>query len=46
MICSKLVRRSFCDQQNKEYCTWTYVINDLNGEETVRTFYEKRIAEN
>ena len=22
---------------------WTYIINDLNGEETVGTFYEKEL---
>ena len=25
---------------------WTYVINDLNGEEIVRTFYEKEFQRN
>ena len=27
----------------KNTCPWTYVINDLNGEEIIRTFYEKEL---
>ena len=27
----------------KDTVSWTYVINDLNGEEIVRTFYEKEL---
>ena len=27
----------------KNTVSWTYVINDLNGEEIVETFYEKRL---
>ena len=30
----------------KNTVPWTYVINDLNGEEIIGTFYEKRIAKN
>ena len=27
----------------KNAVPWTYVIDDLNGEETIRTFYEKEL---
>ena len=27
----------------KNTVPWTYVINDLNGEEIIRTFYEKEL---
>ena len=27
----------------KNKVPWTYVINDLNGEEIIRTFYEKEL---
>ena len=30
----------------KNTVPWTYVISDLNGEEIVGSFYEKRIVEN
>ena len=30
----------------KKTAPWTYVISDLNGEELVGSFYEKKIAEN
>ena len=30
----------------KNTVPWTYVINDLNSEEIIGTFYEKRIAKN
>ena len=33
-----MVRRSFCDS-----VPWTYVINDLNGDEIVGTFFEKEL---
>ena len=29
----------------KNTITWTYVINDLNGEEIIGTFYEKELQE-
>ena len=29
--------------KSKKYCSWTYVLNDLNGEETVGSFYEKEL---
>ena len=44
-----MVRRSFCYWQNYEYqeelrrVPWTYVINDLKGEEIIGTFYEKEL---
>ena len=28
-------------KKNKNTIPWTYVISDLNGEEIIRTFYEK-----
>ena len=27
----------------KNTVPWTYIINDLNGEEIIRTFYEKEL---
>ena len=33
----------FVIKKNKNTVPWTYVINDLNGEETIRTFYEKQL---
>ena len=27
----------------KDNVPWTYIINDLNGEEIIRTFYEKEL---
>ena len=27
----------------KKYCTWTYLISDLNEEEIVGSFYEKKL---
>ena len=27
----------------KKVVPWTYVVNDLNGEEVIRTFYEKEL---
>ena len=31
----------FVIKKVKNTVTWTYVINDLNGEEIIRTFHEK-----
>ena len=31
----------FVTEKPKNTVSWTYVINDLNGEEIIRTFYEK-----
>ena len=36
-----MVRRSFVISKIKDIVPWTYVINDLNGEEIIGTFYEK-----
>ena len=36
-----MVWRSFHDQKSLKYCAVTYVIEDLNGEEIVGTFFEK-----
>ena len=33
----------FVTKKVKIILPWTYVINDLNGEEIVRTFYEKKL---
>ena len=33
----------FVIKKNKNTVPWTYVINDLNGEETIGTFYEKQL---
>ena len=36
----------FIIKKVKNTVPWTYVINELNNEEIIRSFYEKRIAEN
>ena len=36
-------KRKFCCEKNKNTVPWTYVINDLNDEETFGTFYEKEL---
>ena len=41
-----MVLRNFMIKKFKSNVTWTYVISDLNGEEIVRTFYEKKFAKN
>ena len=33
----------FVISKTKNTLPWTYVINDLNGEETIGTFYEKEL---
>ena len=33
----------FVTEKLKNTVPWTYVINDLNGEEIIRTFYEKEV---
>ena len=33
----------FVIKKNKNTVSWTYVIDDLNGEETTQTFYEKEL---
>ena len=33
----------FIVSKNKNTVPWTYVINDLNGEEIIGTFYEKEL---
>ena len=38
-----MVCRSFVIKKIKNTVSWTYVINDLNGEEITRTFYEKEL---
>ena len=36
-------KKKFCCEKNKNTVPWTYVINDLNGEEAVGTFYGKKL---
>ena len=38
-----MVRRSFIIIKIKNTVPWTYVINDLNGEEIIGIFYEKAL---
>ena len=38
-----MVRRNFVIKKVKNTVPWTYVINDLNGEEIVGTFYGKKL---
>ena len=43
-----LIRKTWSEEvfvikKNKNTVSWTYVINDLNGEEIIRTFYEKEL---
>ena len=33
----------FVIKKVKNTASWTYVINDLNGEEIIGTFYEKKL---
>ena len=35
--------KNFVVSKVKNIVPWTYIINDLNGEETVGTFYEKEL---
>ena len=37
------VKKSFLLKKIKNTVPWTYVISDLNGEEIVRSFYEKEL---
>ena len=38
-----MVRRNFVVNKIKNTVPWTYVINYLNGEEIIGTFYEKEL---
>ena len=38
---SRLVWGSVCDKEIKSNVSWSYVINDLNGQKFIGTFYEK-----
>ena len=39
-----MVRRSFCcEKKKKNTVPWTYVINDLKGEESIGIFCEKEL---
>ena len=33
----------FVVSKNKNTVPWTYIVNDLNGEETIGSFYEKEM---
>ena len=33
----------FLSKETKNTVSWTYVINDLNGEEIIGTFYERKL---
>ena len=37
------MEKIFVVSKVKNIVPWTYIINDLNGEETVGTFYEKEL---
>ena len=43
MICSKLVRRSFVVKTIKNTVTWTNIVNDLNDEKIIGSFYVKEL---
>ena len=38
-----MIGRSFDDEKSQNTVPWTYLTNDLNGEEIVGTFYEKEL---
>ena len=38
-----MVRRNFVIKKVKNTVPWTYVINDLNGDKIIGTFYEKKL---
>ena len=38
-----MVGRNFVIKKVKNTVPWTYVINDLNGDEIIGTFYEKEL---
>ena len=35
--------KKFLLKKKKKYCTWTYVISDLNGKKIVGSFYGKEL---
>ena len=37
------LRKSLWSKTSKNTVPWTYAISDLNGEEIVKTFYEKEL---
>ena len=37
------MRKFFAIKKVKNTVSWTYVIDDLNGEEIIETFYEKEL---
>ena len=43
MIYTKLIWRNLVFSKIKNTVPWTYVINDLNGEEIIGTFCEKEL---
>ena len=42
-IVAKGYTPNWSEEVFKNTVTWTYVINDLNGEEIIGTFYEKKL---
>ena len=42
-ICLIWIEEVFVIKKVKNTIPWTYVINDLNGEEIIGTFYEKEL---
>ena len=43
IIIANWAEKGFVIKKVKNIMSWTYFISDLNGEETVRTFYEKQL---
>ena len=41
LLNSRLIQRNFSFKKVKNTVTWPYVVNDLSGDEIVRTFDEK-----
>ena len=41
-----MVWRSFVIEKVKNTVPWAHVINDLNGEKIIETFYEKELQKN
>ena len=46
ILIANWAEKGFVIKKVKNIMSWTYVISDLNGEETVRTFYDKQLQKN
>ena len=46
ILIANWAEKGFVIKKVKNIMSWTYVISDLNGEETVRTFYDKKLQKN